>query len=187
MVRHRISARVLPTFYNKFSAAMKVLGLTQQDLIVQALETEFTRVNLRKQCQLLTNANAALTVKQEHLTSERDELRQSVKQIASKLGVSETVGACLQEIVELEQELATTGDKLSVVVGDRDALREKRDGYKESRDSYKASRDRFKAKYEGSVSDLAAVRAKLAAYQRQGVWGRLFRRIPVVVPCVEPE
>ena len=44
LVRHRISARVLPAFYNRFCAAMKILGMTQQDLILQALETEFSSV-----------------------------------------------------------------------------------------------------------------------------------------------
>ena len=31
------------------------------------------------------------------------------------------------------------------------------------------------------------VQAKLAAYQGQGFWGRVFGRMPVVVPCAEPE
>ena len=61
LIRHRISARVMPAFYNKFCTAMKILGLSQQDLIVQALESEMNRVNIRKQYQVLTNANVALT------------------------------------------------------------------------------------------------------------------------------
>ena len=62
---------------------------------------------------------------------------------------------------------------------DRDTMRSKRD-------AYKASRDCFKVKYEESQSDLEVVKAKLAAYQVQGFWGRLLGRVPVVVPYAEP-
>ena len=172
LVRHRISARVLPAFYNRFCAAMKILGMTQQDLILQALETEFSRVDLRKQCQLLTNANAALTAKKEKLLKERNEFREGLKVIAKSLGVPDTASHCVQRIAEIEQALETATDKVSVVECDRNA--------------YKASRDRFKAKYEASVSDLAVVKSKLLAYQCQGFWGRVFRRVPVVVPYAEP-
>ena len=90
VVRHRISARVTPAFYNRFCTAMKVLSVSQQDMIVRALEAEFTRVNLRKQCQLLTHANAALTEKKEQLTQERNGFREEIKQIAKCLGVPDT-------------------------------------------------------------------------------------------------
>ena len=53
------------------------------------------------------------------------------------------------------------------------------------RDEYKASRDCFKARYEESVSDLSVVKAKLAAYQGQEFWGRVFGRAPVVVAYAE--
>ena len=151
---------------------MKILGMTQQDLILQALETEFSRVDLRKQCQLLTNANAALTTKKEKLLKERNEFREGLKVIAKSLGVPDTASHCVQRIAEIEQALETATDKVSVVECDRNA--------------YKASRDRFKAKYEASVSDLAVVKSKLLAYQCQGFWGRVFRRVPVVVPYAEP-
>ena len=156
-------------------------------MIVQALDAEFSRLNLRKQCQLLTDANSGLRKDKEGLTAERDLLRTGLKQIASRLGVSASPEACLVQIGELTQKLETTADKLSVVVGDRDAMQEKRDAYKASRDGYKASRDRFKAKYESAASDLSVVKAKLSAYESQGFWDRLFRRVPVVLPCAEPE
>ena len=111
LVRHRISARVLPGFYNKFAAAVKILGLSQQDMIVQALEAEFSRVDLRKQCQLLTNANAALTEKKERLLKERNDFRSA---------------------------LAATRERLSVVEGDRDMMLSQRDELKVARDCFKA-------------------------------------------------
>ena len=171
VIRHRISARVMPAFYNKFCAAMKILGLSQQDLIVQSLESEMSRLNIRKQYQVLTNANVALTEQKTKLVAERNDLREQLKTVASKLGVSETAGHCVQRIGELAQELQTTADKLGVVEGDRDTMQE-------TRDSYKRSRDCFKAKYEGCVSDLSVVKAKLLAYQGQGFWGRLLGRVP---------
>ena len=173
IVRHRISARVVPKFYNKFSAAMKVLGLSQQDLIVQSLEAEFTRLDLRKQCQVLLNANAALTEKKEKLLKERNAFRDGLKVVAKSLGVLASALDCVQRIAEIEQALETTSEKLSVVEGDRDMMRSQRD-------EYKTSRDCFKVKYEESESDLSVVKAKLAAYEGQGFWGRLLGRVPVV-------
>ena len=172
-MRHRISARVVPKFYNKFSAAMKVLGLSQQDLIVQSLEAEFTRLDLRKQCQVLLNANAALTEKKEKLLKERNAFRDGLKVVAKSLDVPASASDCVQRIAEIEQALETTSDKLSVVEGDRDMMRSQRDEFKDSRDC-------FKAKYEACKSDLQVVKAKLRAYQGQGFWGRLLGRVPVV-------
>ena len=76
----------MQAFYNKSCAAMKVLGLSQQDMIVQALEAEFGRVDIRKQCQLLMNANAALTEKKAKLLKGRNECRDGLKAIAKSLG-----------------------------------------------------------------------------------------------------
>ena len=130
VVRHRISARVLPVFYNKFCATMKVLGLSQQDLIVQALEAEFTRLDLRKQCQVLLNANAALTENKEKLLKERNKFREALKVVAKSLGVQDTASHCVQRIAEIEQASETSSEKLSVVEGDRDMMQSKRDEYK---------------------------------------------------------
>ena len=125
MVRHRISARVLPAFYNKFSAAMKVLGLSQQDLIVQALETEFGRVDVRKQCQVLLNANAALTEKKEKLLKERNEFREALKVSREKLRrVQDTaVALCAADCGDRASVGNDVRDKLSALSKcDRDAI-----------------------------------------------------------------
>ena len=89
---------------------MKILGLSQQDMIVQALEAEFSRVDLRKQCQLLTNANAALTEKREKLLKARNDFRSA---------------------------LETRRERFSVVEGDRDMMLSQRDEYKVARDCFK--------------------------------------------------
>ena len=172
-------ARMMQAFYNKFCAAMKFLGLSQQDFIVRALEAEFGRVDLRKQCQVLTNANAALSEKKERLLKERNAFREGLKVIAKSLGVPDTASHCVQRIAEIKQALETATEKLSVVEGDRDMMQSQRD-------EYKGSRDCFKAKYEDAQSDLVVVKAKLRAYQGQGFWGRVLGRVPVVVPFAEP-
>ena len=170
----------MPPFYNKFCMVMKVLGLSQQDLIVRALEAEFTRLDLRKQCQVLLNANAALTENKEKLLKERNDFREGLKVIAKSLGVPDSASHCVQRIAEIEQSLETATETLSVVEGDQDMMQSQRD-------EYKTSRDCFKVKYEESESDLVVVKAKLAAYQSQGFWGRLLGQVPVVVPYAVPE
>ena len=130
---------------------MKILGLSQQDLIVQSLESEMNRLNIRKQCQVLTNANAALTEQRDKLLEARNDLR--------------------SERQSLSEQLQTTADKLSVVEGDRDTMQAERDAYQKGRDC-------FKSKYKGCQSELVVVKAKLLAYQTQRFWDRVFRRMP---------
>ena len=136
---------------------MKALGLSQQDLILQSLEAEFNRFDLRVHCKALTNANTALTEQKAKLVAERNALREALKEVSSKLGVLETASDCIQQIIEVEQQLQRVADKLSVVIGDRDGMQAKRDEYQKARDC-------FKARYEACQSDLVVVKAKLAAY-----------------------
>ena len=150
---------------------MKALNLTQQDLIVQALDAEFTQLDMRVHCKALTNANAALRTQKERLTAECKLLREERRKIAGKLDVPETAADCIQRIVAVESELQTVVDKLSVVIGDRD-------GMQATRDAYAKARDCFKSKYEACESERLALVAKLAAYESQGWWDRVLGRKP---------
>ena len=101
----------MPAFYQKFCGVMNALGLTQQDMIVQALDAEFNRLDLRLQCKVLADGNAALTTKKERLTQECEMLREERRKIASKLGVPETSADCIQQILEVEGKLQEVADK----------------------------------------------------------------------------
>ena len=171
--KKRIVARVDPQFHEqvlKFAHALKV---NVQEFVVQALLTEMQGFDLRVQLKRTENQLGAAQAQKAKLVTERNCLRGAVKQIASRLGVPDTAGHCVQRIAEIEQELQITADKLSVVEGDRDAM-------KASRDTYKTSMETFKEKYERSQADLRVVEAKLAGYQRQRFWGRVFGRVPEV-------
>lgn len=176
----RIVARVAPEFHvqvSKFAAAMKV---NIQEFVVQALVTEMEGFDLRVELKKLQNQFDALQKNKSFVVSERKRLQKELKEIASKLGVPDTAGHCVQRITEIEQELQMTADKLSIVEGDRDTLQT-------HCNDYKASRDAFKAKAEECEADLRVVKAKLEGYQQQGFWERVFGRVPAVVPYAEPK
>lgn len=176
----RIVARVAPEFHeqvSKFAAALKV---NVQEFVVQALVTEMEGFDLRVELKRLQNQFDEQKKIKSLVVSERQRLRKELKEIASKLGVPDTAGHCIQRIAEIEQELQMTADKLSIVEGDRDTLQMQCN-------AYKASRDAFKAKAEECEADLRVVKAKLEGYQQQGFWERLFGRVPVVVPYAEPK
>ena len=169
----RIVARVEPEFHvqvSKFAAALKV---NIQEFVVQALVTEMQGFDLRVQLKRLENQFNAQKENKSFVVSERKRLQKALKEIASKLGVPDTAGHCMQRIAELEQELQMTADKLSVVEGDRDTIQTQCD-------AYKASRDTFKAKAEECEAELRVVEAKLAVYQQQGFWGRVFGQVPKI-------
>lgn len=178
--RPRIVARVAPEFHEQVVKFAEALKVNIQEFVVQALVTEMQGFDLRVQLKRVENQLEASQERKVELVKERKRLRGEVKQIASKLGVPDTAGHCVQRIAELEQEKQMTADKLSVVEGDRDAMKSERDTYKNSMDS-------FKEKYECSQADLRVVKGKLAGYQGQGFWGRVFGRVPEVVPFVEPQ
>ena len=167
----RIVARVEPVFHEQVVKFAEALGIKIQEFVVQALVTEMQGFDLRVQLKRIENQLEAVQERKAELVKERKRLRGEVKQIASKLGVPDTPGHCVQRITEIEQELQMTADKLLVVEGDRDAEIV-------SKKAYEKSRDHFKMKYEESAAELRVVEAKLAAYRRQGFWGRVFGRVP---------
>lgn len=174
----RIVARVEPEFHEQVSRFAEALDVNIQEFVVQALQTEMQGFDLRVQIKRLENRLEAQAKIKSDIVAERRSLRQALKEVASKLGVPDTAGHCVQRISEIEQELQTTADKLSIVKADRDAM-------KVERDDYKRARDAFKAKSEECESELLFVQAKLQGYRQQGFWGRLFRRVPEPVPYVE--
>lgn len=175
----RIVARVEPEFHEQILKFAEALKVSVQELVVNALVTEMQSLDLRVQLKRLQNQFEALTERKDGLVKERNDLRSEIKEIASKLGVPDTAGHCIQRITEIESELQMTADKLSVVAGDRDAEIA-------SKEAYEKSRDHFKLKYEQSEADLRVVEAKLAAYRRQGFWGRAFGRVPAWEPFTAP-
>lgn len=179
-LKPRIVARVEPEFHvqvSKFAAALKV---NIQEFVVQALVTEMEGFDLRVELKKLQNQFDALKKNKSFVVSERKRLQKELKEIASKLGVPDTAGHCVQRIAEIEQELQMTADKLSIVEKDRDDL-------EKERDTYKTSMETFKEKYERKQAELRVVEAKLEGYRRQGFWGRVFGRVPAVVPFAEPK
>lgn len=174
----RIVARVEPEFHDQVSRFADALGVKIQEFVVQALITEMEGFDLRVELRKLQNQFEAQKKNKAEIIAERKRLRKELKDVASKLGVPDTAGHCVQRIAKIEQELQTTADKLSIVKADRDAM-------KIERDDYKTSRDCFKAKSEECEADLRVVKAKLEGYLRQGFWGRVFRRVPEPVPYVE--
>ena len=178
--KKRIVATVDLEFHKQVSRFAKALKVTVQELMVQALITEMQGFDLRVQCRKMQNRLEALQALKAEIVVERNRLRKERKEIASRLGVPDTVGHCVQRITEIEGELQMTADKLSVVEGDRDAMQAERD-------AYKTARDTFKMRYEASQSELRVVKAKLAAYAEQGFWDRVLRRVPAAVPFAEPQ
>ena len=114
------------------------------------------------------------------------EVKEQLKQIAGELGVPDTVAHIRQRIGELDASIESLESQ-------RDDFEEKlhaeTDAYNkcyERAESQKKARDYFKVKYEASQAEAAAAKSKLAAYQKQGFWGRLFRQLPIPIPYVEP-
>ena len=134
--------------------------------------------DLRVQVKRTENQLEAVQERKAELMKDRNRLREELKQVASRLGVPDTASHCIQRINEIEQELQTTQDTLSIVEGDRDVITEQRD-------VYKVERDTFKAKYEVSEADMRVVKAKLAAYQQQGLLERVLGRLPEPEPFQE--
>ena len=174
----RIVARVDPQFHEQVSKFAQALKVNIQEFVVQALVTEMQGFDIRVQLKKLQNQFDAQKQNKSDILVERNRLRKELKEIASKLGVPDTAGHCVQRIAELEQEQQMTADKLSIVEKDRDDM-------ESERDTYKNSMETFKEKYERTGSDLRVVEAKLEGYRRQGFWGRVFGRVPEPVPYVE--
>ena len=114
------------------------------------------------------------------------EAKEQLKQIAGELGVPDTVAHIRQRIGELDASIESLESQ-------RDEFEKKlhaeTDAYNkcyERAESQKKARDYFKVKYEASQAEAAAAKSKLAAYQKQGFWGRLFRQLPIPIPYVEP-
>ena len=109
----RIVARVEPEFHEQVSRFAEALDVNIQEFVVQALQTEMQGFDLRVQIKRLENRLEAQAKIKADIVAERRSLRQALKEIASKLGVPDTAGHCVQRISEIEQELQTTADKLS--------------------------------------------------------------------------
>jgi len=138
MRRKRVYSDIDKDLCTVAEAKAKKLGISRAKLIEIALESELERFNVHKENKRLTTARA--------------QAEEALKQIASHLGVPDTVEHCKQRIDELQ---ASIEDK-------------------------KKERDCFKAKFENVESDYRTCDEKLTLLLTRSWWERLWNTLPWV-------
>ena len=131
--------------------------VAEQKEVCERLEREKTeRTEQRDEFEKLlhaeTDAYNKCYARAESQKKERDTFKENIKQIASHLGVPDTVAHCKQRIDELQASIETK----------------------------KSERDRFKAQAEEAKSKLDTCDEKLRQLQGRNWWERLWNTLPWV-------
>ena len=170
----------------RISADVPLLLAEQIDAALKALRIKSRSALIEVSCRaFLEDANLHAKVK---------DLETQLKLARAKVGtVTRGRETARNERDAARADLDAARAELADMKSQRDEFEKKlhaeTDAYNkcyERAESQKKARDYFKVKYEASQAEAAAAKSKLAAYQKQGFWGRLFRQLPIPIPYVEP-
>ena len=128
------------------------LRTTQEQLEQEKTELTEQRDEFEKLLHAETDAYNKCYARAESQKKERDTFKENIKQIASHLGVPDTVAHCKQRIDELQASI----------------------------ENKKTERDRFKAQAEEAQSKLNVCDEKLTGLLMRSWWERLWNRLPWV-------
>ena len=131
MAKERISASVGFKTKRQIKEAAEALGVSESKFVEQAVITDLNKLDIRE----------------------------DLKQVASKLGVPNTVEHCQQRIQEIEENCENASAE---------------------RDDARQQRDHFKAKFEEAQEELTAAGTKIEALEKRGLFARIFNRPPKV-------
>ena len=173
-----VSARVSSDLHHEVVQKATALDMSQSTFVEQAVLEKLDRAHIDKRQQLLSEENAEIAAERNSACRERDDLKEELKQIATKLGVRET--AILPRIAELYDKKRLASEKIEVITSERDS-------FEAERDAVRIGRNAVEANFEKVVADLQNAEARLAAYAKQGLMARIFKWKPIPIPFATPE
>ena len=198
MKKVRISCDVNWKLRKRLDAQAKEDGISRAKFIEIAVENKVEGVNVHKENKRLTEAKARLEGQVSELKDTRDDLisqkkqltvkhTDQIKEIASALGVPDTIGHIKQRIDELHTDQERLEREKTQLTEQRDEferqLHAETDAYNkcyERAESLKKERNRFKAQAEEAQSKLNVCDEKLTVLLTRTWWDRLWNKLPWV-------
>lgn len=203
MKKVRISCDVALKVRQHLDARAKENGISRAKFIETAVEDKIEGFNVHKENKRLTQAHAqaerdifaeeqrAAKLKDERddLASEKEQLAvkhiDRIKEIASALGVPDTIGHIKQRIAELNEKCELLKREKTERTKQRDEferlLHAETDAYNkcyERAESLKNERNRFKAQAEEVKSKFDTCEEKLTRLLTRNWWDRLWNKLP---------
>jgi len=203
MTKERVSSDIDKNLRIEADKKANTLGISRSKLIEIALNAELGRFNVHKENKRLTQAHAQaerdilaeeqraarLKDERDRLASEKEQLTvkhtDRIKEIASALGVPDTIGHIKQRIAELNEKCEQLEREKTQLTEQRDEfeklLHEETDAYNKCyarAESLKNERNRFKAQAEEVKSKFDTCEEKLTLLLTRTWWERLWNKLP---------
>lgn len=203
MGKERIFSDVDRQLRSELDAKANKLGISRSELIEIALNSELERFNVHKENKRLTEAHAQaeqdilyeeqraaeLKAQRDRVTTEKEQLTlehtDRIKEIASALGVPDTIGHIKQRIAERNEKDDQFEREKTKLTEQRDEfeklLHAETDAYNKCyarAESLKNERNRFKAQAEEVKSKFDTCEEKLTRLLTRNWWDRLWNKLP---------
>ena len=212
MRKERVSSDIDRKLRIEVDEKAEELGISRAKLIEISLESELGHFNVHKENKRLTEAKARLEGQVSELTDTCDDLESQknqltvqhsdrINEIASALGVPNTLGHIKQRIDELQTAQDELKQEKTELTEQRDefekllhaetdvcnkydaqvkSLRKERDTFKAAAEEARKQRDTFKTKYEDAESNYRVCSTKLTLLLTRNWWERLWNVLPWV-------
>ena len=205
MTKERVSSDVDRKLRIEADAKAEELGISRAKFIEIALKSELGYFNVHKENKRLTEAKAQLEGQVDDLESDQNQLivqhSDRINEIASALGVPNTLGHIKQRIDELQTAQDELKQEKTELTEQRDefekllhaetdvcnkydaqvkSLRKERDTFKAAAEEARKQRDTFKAKFEEAESNHRVCSTKLTLLLTRNWWERLWNTLPWV-------
>lgn len=203
MRKERIFSDVDRQLRSELDAKANKLGISRSELIEIALKSELERFNVHKENKRLTEAHAQaeqdilyeeqraaeLKAQRDRVATEKEQLTiehiDRIKEIASALGVPDTIRHIKQRIAELNEKDEQFEREKTELTEQRDEfeklLHAETDAYNKCyarAESLKNERNRFKAQAEEVKSKFETCEEKLTILLTRNWWDRLWNKLP---------